>query len=198
MDILPAAEDEGGYYQPEEIVHGTRAPGGMEELQAQGGKLVDDMRVAVNNLNGTITRINQDLLKPEMFQNLQASVANLNATTKNFQTASEKLGGVLDDAHGVVNKAGGAVDGAKDTLDTANKAAEDVRKAVGDARKVLGSVNKATDEAVHGKGLVATLISNPELSNDLRSLISNLRRSGVLFYKDRPAPTPAPVAEGRR
>ncbi len=205
IDVLPDAQDEGGYYQAGEIVHGTRAPGGMEELQNQGGKLIDDLRKTVANLDGTITRVNQELLKPETFQNLQASVANLNVTTKNFQAASEKLGGVLDDAHGVVTKASGAMDGAKDTLGTANEAAEDVRKAVGDARKVLGSVNKATDEAVHGKGLVAALLSNPELSNNVTALVSNLRRSGVLFYKDHPAPTPAPAevearqkAEGRR
>ena len=200
IDVLPAATDEGGSYAAGEIVHGTRAPGGMEELTEKGSRLVDDLRKAVANLDGTITRVNQDLLKPELFQNLQVSVANLNATTKNFQAASEKLGGVIDDAHGVVGKASGAMDGAKDTLATADKAAEDVRKAFGDARKVLGSVNKATDEAVHGKGLIATLISNPELSNNLTSLISNLRRSGVLFYKDRPAPTPEPEekVEGRR
>ena len=205
VDVLPSAQDEGGYYQDGEIVHGTRAPGGMDELEDQGGKLVGDMRAAVANLNGAITRINQDLLKPELFKNLQDTVANLNATTKNFQAASEKLGGVIDDAHGVVGKAGGAMDGAKNTLESANKAAEDVQKAVGDARKVLGSVNKATDEAVHGKGLIATLISDPELSSNLAALISNLRRSGVLFYKDRPAPTPAAAetegrqkAEGRR
>ena len=125
-------------------------------------------------------------------------MASLDATTRNFQAASEKLGGVLDDAHGVVNKAGGAMDGAKDTLDTANKAAEDVRKAIGDARKVLGSFNKATDEAVHGKGLIATLIADPELSSNLTALISNLRRSGVLFYKDRAAPTPAQAEEERQ
>ena len=199
VDVLPSAQDEGGYYGDGEIVHGTRAPGGMDELEDQGGKLVGDMRAAVANLNGAITRINQDLLKPELFKNLQDTVANLNATTKNFQAASEKLGGVIDDAHGVVGKAGGAMDGAKNTLDSANKAAEDVQKAVGDARKVLGSVNKATDEAVHGKGLIATLISDPELSSNLAALISNLRRSGVLFYKDRPAPTPAAAeAEGRQ
>ena len=205
VDVLPPAQDEGGYYQDGEIVHGTRAPGGMEELEDQGGKLVGDMRAAVANLNGAITRINEDLLRPELFKHLQDTVTSLDATTRNFQAASEKLGGVLDDAHGVVNKAGGAMDGAKDTLDTANKAAEDLRKAVADARKVLGSVNKATEEAVHGKGLIATLISDPELSNNLAALVSNLRRSGVLFYKDRAASTPAPAeeegrqkAEGRR
>ena len=187
VDILAAVENQGGFYQPGETVKGVRAPGGMEELQRQGGQLVDDLRGAVANLNGTINRLNEQLLKPEVYKNLQDSVANLNATTKNFQTASEKLGGVIDDAKGAVAKASGALDGAKETMGTANQAAEDVRKAVGDARKVLGSVKSATDEAVHGKGLLGTLVSNPELSDNLTALISNLRRSGVLFYKDRPA-----------
>ena len=193
--MLAPEVDEGGYYQPEEIVHGTRAPGGMDELTDKGSKLLDDIRAAVANLNATITRINLDLLKPELFHDLQSSVANLNATTKNFQAASEKLNGIMEDAHGAVAKASGAMDGAKETLATANGAAEDVRKAVGDARKVLGSVQKDVDEAVHGKGLVATLISNPELSSNLAALISNLRRSGVLFYKDHPAPSPAPAVD---
>ena len=101
VDVLPAAQDKGGYYGPGEIVHGTRAQG-MDDLTAKGGQLVDDLRAAVANLNGTITRLNTEMLKPETFKNLQDSMANLSVTTNNFKAASEKLGGVLDDAHGVV------------------------------------------------------------------------------------------------
>jgi hypothetical protein len=38
--------------------------------------------------------------------------------------------------------------------------------------------------ATQGKGLLATLLTNQELANDLRSLIANLRAHGVLFYRD--------------
>ena len=143
------------------------------------------------NLNGTITRVNTEMLTPAMFKNLQDSVANLSVTTKNFQSASEKLNGVLDDAKGTVAQARGAMDGAKDTLASAKTAADDVQKAIGDARtaigdtrKVLAGVRNATDEAVHGPGLLGTLISNKQLSDNLAALVSNLRRSGVIFYQE--------------
>jgi hypothetical protein len=37
--------------------------------------------------------------------------------------------------------------------------------------------------------LVATLLNNQELANDLHALISNLRAHGVLFYRDSAATT---------
>ncbi len=200
VDVVPPAQDEGGYYGPGDTVQGTRAEG-MDDLQRKGGQLVDDLRAAVANLNGTITRLNTELLKPEMFKNFQDSAANLSATTNNFKGASEKMGGVLDDARSVVTKAATAVDGAKDTLTSAKAAADDMRGAIGDTRKVLGTVRTAADQAVHGPGLLGTLISNKELSDNTAALVSNLRRSGVLFYKDRAAPvaagaspTPSPTA----
>ena len=126
-------------------------------------------------------------------------------TTKNFQAASEKLNGVLDDARSTVAQAKGAMDGAKDTLASAKTAADDVQKAIGDARgaigdtrKVLAGVRTATDDAVHGPGLLGTLISNKQLADNLAALIANLRRSGVIFYRDRavPAPEATPMPEG--
>ena len=195
VDVVPSAQDEGGYYQPGETVHGTRAEG-MDDLTRKGGQLVDDLRAVVANLNGTITRLNTELLKPEMFKNFQDSAANLSVTTNNFKAASEKLGGVLDEVHGVVTEAHGAVDGAKDTLSSAKAAADGVQGAIGDARKVLGGVRSATDQAVHGPGLLGTLISNKDLSDNVSALVSNLRRSGILFYKDRAAATATTATPG--
>ena len=207
VDVIAPPQEEGGVYQAGDTIQGTRASG-MDDLEEEGGKLVGDLRATVANLNATITRVNTDLLKPEMFKNLQDSAANLSATTNNFKAASEKLSGVLEGANGVVDQAKTAMGGAKDTMASAKTAADDVQKAIGDARgaigdarKVLVGVNKATDEAVHGPGLLGTLISDRKLSEDMSALVSNLRRSGVIFYKDRPvvtAPTPTPTPEGRR
>ena len=198
VDVIAPAKEEGGFYGPGETIKGTRAAG-MDDLQREGGKLLGDLRETVANLNGTITRINQDLLKPEMFKSLQDSAANLSATTGNFKAASEKLAGVLDDAKGTVAQARTAVDGARETMDSAKRAADDVQKAIGDARgaigdarKVVVGVGKATDEAVHGPGLLGTLVSNRKLADDLSALVANLRRSGVIFYRDRPQPVPKP------
>jgi phospholipid/cholesterol/gamma-HCH transport system substrate-binding protein len=193
VDIIPKREDAGGYYQPGDTVQGTRAQG-MEEIQREGGALVGDLRSTVATLNKTVTRIDQELLKEQTFKDLQAAMANLRVTTENFRATSEKLSTVIEDAHGVMAKAGDAMGGAKDTFNTAKAAAEDVRGAIGDARKVLGTVKGAADQAVHGNGLLPTLISDRQLSDNVSALMSNLRRNGILFYKDRPAPTPDPAA----
>ena len=191
VDVIPKEQDRGGYYQPGETIQGTRQPG-LDELTRDGGLLVADLRKTVANLNETITHIDRDLLKEDTLKSLQEGVEHLDATAKNFQAASEKLSGVIDDAHGVVARAGGAVDTAKETLTSARLAADEVQKAAEDSRKVLGSIKNVADDAVHGHGLVAALISDPRLADNLSALISNLRHSGVLFYKDRPAPeTPA-------
>jgi hypothetical protein len=57
-----------------------------------------------------------------------------------------------------------------------------LQSAIADTRKVLRT-------AMQGKGLVATLLNDQQLANDLHALISNLRNHGVLFYRDSAATT---------
>ena len=80
----------------------------------------------------------------------------MNEATTAFAESSKKLGPVVDKADSV--------------MDSAKKAADDLQK-------VLAS-------ATQGKGLLAALLTNPELANDLRALVANLRAHGVLFYRD--------------
>ena len=82
-------QDEGGYYQAGETVHGTRAQG-MEEIQREGGLLVGDLRDAVATLHKTLTRVEQELLKEQTFKDLQAALANLRVTTENFPRHKRK------------------------------------------------------------------------------------------------------------
>ena len=50
-----------------------------------------------------------------------------------------------------------------------------------------------------GPGCWGPLISDRKLADDVTALVANLRRSGVIFYRDRAvAPTPEPTPEVRR
>jgi hypothetical protein len=55
---------------------------------------------------------------------------------------------------------------------------------------------------MQGKGLLATLLNDQQLANDLHALISNLRAHGVLFYRDsaasRQPPAPQTTTPSRR
>jgi ABC-type transporter Mla subunit MlaD len=96
-------------------------------------------------------------------ENLKSSMAHLNEATGALAESSKKLDGVIEKADS--------------TMESAKKAADNLQNAIADARKVIRS-------ATEGKGLFAALLTNQELANDLRALVSNLRAHGILFYRD--------------
>jgi ABC-type transporter Mla subunit MlaD len=114
-------------------------------------------------------------------ENLKASMEHLNQATGALAESSKKLDGVIGQADS--------------TMASAKKAADGLQNAIADTRKVLQS-------ATQGKGLVATLLNDQKLANDLHALITNLRAHGVLFYRDsatgREAKPPAQTAPSRR
>jgi ABC-type transporter Mla subunit MlaD len=151
---MPAGQPK-TYLSPNAYISGARETG-LDDLTREGGALVNDMRGAVQNINGTFTRLNEDALSSTNMQNLKASIEHLSQTTDALAQSSKKLDGVIEKADS--------------TMSSTKKAADDLQKVV--------------QAATQGKGLLAALLTNQELANDLRALISNLRAHGVLFYRD--------------
>jgi phospholipid/cholesterol/gamma-HCH transport system substrate-binding protein len=150
-------------------IDGTRETG-LDDLTREGGLVMGDLRVAVQNVNTTITRLNDQALSDENMQNLKASVEHLNTATAALAESSKKIDGVLEKADA--------------TMGSAKKAADDVQVAIADARKTIQAATQVMQEATHGKGLLAALLTNQDLAKDLQALVSNLRAHGVLFYRD--------------
>lgn len=163
-------------------IAGTRETG-MDDLTREGGLLVNDLRTAVQNINGTVTRLNEQALSPTNMENLKSSIDRLNQTTGNLAESSKQIGGVIE-------KAGA-------TMDSSKKAADDVQLAIADARKTIQAVTDLMRDAKSGNGMLATLLNNQEVARDLQALISNLRDHGVLFYRDSAAKAEARAAQGR-
>src|SRR5207244_923147 len=119
-------------------------------------------------IDTTVNRLNQETLTSANMENLKSSMEHLNQATGALAESSKKLDGVIGQADS--------------TMASAKKAADNLQNAIADTRKVLQS-------ATQGKGLVATLLNDQQLANDLHALISNLRAHGVLFYRDSAATT---------
>jgi ABC-type transporter Mla subunit MlaD len=107
-------------------------------------------------------------------ENLKSSMEHLNQATGALAQSSQKLDGVVEQADSA--------------MASAKKAADDLQNAIADTRKVVRS-------ATQGKGLVATLLNDQTLANDLHALVSNLRAHGVLFYRDSAASAQAKPPE---
>jgi phospholipid/cholesterol/gamma-HCH transport system substrate-binding protein len=154
------------YLPPNAYINGARETG-IDDITREGGALLRDLR-------GTTQKLNQETLSTENMQNLKASMEHLNEATTALAESSKKLDGVIE-------KAGS-------TMTSAKEAADNLQNAIEDVRKVLRT-------ATQGKGLVATLLNNQQLANDLHALISNLRAHGVLFYRDSAATSQAKPQE---
>ena len=203
VDVVPPVDfDPEDFVQPGETIIGSRA-GGLDELTAKGGRIMDTvnddvlrkLNMELDELQVATRSINARLLSETNLKNIEETFANLKATTVAFAQTSKDL-----DA--VVAKTSAAVDDAKVMLKTVDGAAGDIKLAIGDFRKLTDSATGLMKKATTGDGTLGTLISDRQTAENLKTLIANLRRSGVLFYKDRPlppgeVPTPTPRPRSR-
>ena len=162
VNVTIPPEPPKAYLPPNADVKGARETG-IDDLTRSGGALVNDLRGTVQKIDTTVNRLNQDTLSPANMENLKASMEHLNQATGALAESSKKLDGVIEQADSA--------------MASAKKAADGLQTAIADTRKILSS-------ATQGKGLVATLLNDQQLANDLHALVTNLRAHGVLFYRD--------------
>lgn len=177
VNVSMPAGTPSSYVAKNSIIDGTRETG-MDDLTREGGQLVNDLRKAVQNIDTTVTRLNQEALSPANMENLKQTFEHLNSATASLSGSTKKLDGVMDKADTAVGSIG--------------KDADDLQVLLSDARKVFR-------EAREGKGLLPALLTNQDLANDLRALVANLRAHGVLFYRDSATPMkPTPEKKPER
>ena len=157
------------FVAPNSTVKGMRETG-LDDLTKQGNELLGDLRTTVQNINTTVTRLNDQAFSQPNMENLKSTMQHLNDATSSFADTSKKLDGVVAKADA--------------TMASAKSAADNVQVAVFDARRMFAEVTTFVQQATRGKGILPQMISNSELANDLRALISNLRAHGILFYRD--------------
>ena len=158
--VTPPPGQPKAYLPPNAYINGTRETG-IDDLTQQGGALVGDIRT-------TVQKLNQETLSAQNMENLKSSMEHLNQATSALAESSKKLDGVIEQTDS--------------TMASAKKAVDSLQDAIADTRKMIRS-------ATQGKGLVATLLNNQQLADDLHALITNLRTHGVLFYRDTAATT---------
>lgn len=170
---LDAKGTDKGFIQPGAVIKGDDGSGGIAGVASNAGELITDLKTTVGNINSVVKKLDETVLSKQ-------ELASISDTVKNLQTASGRIAEASSRIDGLLAKTDGAIQGGKETIDTAKKAADDVHKLVEQARS--------------GKGPLGTLVGNKEMADNLRALVLNLRKHGILWYKDT-APRPAGDAE---
>jgi ABC-type transporter Mla subunit MlaD len=164
---------------PGSTIKGGSDGGGMAGMAENAGELVSELRATVANVNSVVKKLDSGILNEE-------GVASLRETLKNLQTTSTSLAAASAKVDKVVAQADSAIQSGQGTMESAKKAAEELQRTLADIRGLVREVRQ-------GQGALGTLISNRETADNLKALVTNLRRYGILWYRDgEKAKSPAP------
>lgn len=177
----PAPPEEAGYLEPGAAMSGVREPG-VDDFVRHSEAILDETRALLASLRASSEKVQTGLLTDD----------NMRRTSETLKALSESAGRMAALA------------------DKAERLLDELAAAGGDARRAASSAAAVAERARAGEGLLAALLSDKKLADDVRSLAAdarafaaNLRARGVLFYRDRaagenaPAPRPAERRQGR-
>jgi phospholipid/cholesterol/gamma-HCH transport system substrate-binding protein len=187
------------------IEHGAtvrgRTESGISDLTTKAGAMMDELQETVANVKSITAKLDQSVFTGTTVGDLNETIAHLrsvtekidnqiftgttvgdlNATIANLRQASASFAETSKKLDGVLAKVEGAVGTGDEALKSAKTAADEVKKTVTEVRGLVA-------QAKQGRGVLGVLLSDREVAENLKALVSNMRRNGILFYKDRAAP----------
>jgi len=178
--------------KPDSVVVGKREMG-IADLAGEGTQILGDIRTAVNNVNVLVTKLNTEVLSPSTVESVGQTVKNIEATSLEFSSASKRLDGMLDEAEVAVKDATDALGRVSKTVDKTTDTLEATRQAAVSFDKTMADVRTLLRDVRQGKGPIGALISDKGMADNLRALVTNLRKHGILWYKDRAAEQSEPA-----
>jgi ABC-type transporter Mla subunit MlaD len=140
---------------------------------------LEHFRKTMEKLDSAMTNVDANILGKENANNLKAAIADIKdaaasfkRTSSSLENTSSKLGATLDKLDPAVSKADQVMTSLNEALVSFKGAADNLS----DLTKDFGKMGN--------DGLLPALMADDKLKDDFTSLISNMRRHGVLFYRD--------------
>ncbi|MEI6536365.1 MAG: MlaD family protein [Verrucomicrobiaceae bacterium] len=225
IEIKTSGKETNQYFEenvtiPDENISKKSGLGGLQETAEKVSKQVDaalvDLQATVKDLRVTLKKINDGVLSDdalkdlkETFKHLNSLITRLDEKTLGEQTSTDIKEAIasfknasksLDDSIKKMEPAFGKVDGIVEKADKAMTSAESAMKSID---KSAGTIGEVTKDLRSGNGLLPAMLRDEQLKNELKSLISNMRQHGILFYRDdsskaKETPRPRPPYTGGR
>ena len=181
---------------------------------------LDDIRSITGHLNETMEQINSGILSDSNISTMSRTLANVEDASLGARNASADLKPLMVDARKAINQVNDLAQKAEGTFEqidrqlvhiepameevpetmrslqrVANKAegaVGEAEKTFAEAEKTLAKAGKTLDSLNSNEGLVGTLTKDEEVNNDTKTFLKNLRRHGILGYKDEETPEDDP------
>ena len=229
--IMPPVPQTGDYIEPGSRLQGA-GPSGLEALQSNAETLgreilrilrdaettlakvdsaVAEIQGASEQLGEAVGKINGSVLSESNLTHLDQTMTHLAEASGRWKQAGDKLEPAIEETRQAVASIRSAADRAGKTLDLAEDALAAVRPALrglpAAVESVRGTADKASltfDRMNRGEGMLGAFAADNAVALDFKAFMNNLRRHGVLLYRDdahapaAPPPPSKPRIKGRR
>lgn len=145
---------------------------------------VDEVKTVASKLSETMDKINGEVLAAENIKRFEGTLENLEKASASFVKLGEKLNPAIGDFNLAINEV-------RETNQTAQSVLERVSPALEDVPRVLSSIERTADTATAAlekvderKGALGALVSDEQLKTDMKDFVRNLKKGGILGYKD--------------
>jgi phospholipid/cholesterol/gamma-HCH transport system substrate-binding protein len=200
-----------------------------EDLGSRAADAITEMQKAVTEIQDSLAKINQGILTQDnvahISQTLESAAASaatldqeilapanaaalretldqLQQAASSLQSSTAKLDAAMDQFGPAVGEASLTFTSARSAMEKAGTAFEQFGQTAESTAAAAKELELLLAQAQYGDGLVTALLHDESLRADFTNLIHNLRRRGVVLYKDyskdpgyvpQLAPTRAPV-----
>ncbi|MGB0992580.1 MAG: MlaD family protein [Akkermansiaceae bacterium] len=211
IEIIPPEHETGAFYESGDVIMGAGA-GGFDAIQSDAASIakdasklikeakdtmekIDSALVEIENvgkkLNVTMEKVNTQFLTEENMANFSKALANFQEASNEINEASRELKPAVAEAKKTMASISKAADSAELLMADARKELKYIEPALREVPKAVRSISRAATkaegamEALKSKdGTLGALAYDKQTGNNTKEFIKNLKRYGILRYRD--------------
>jgi phospholipid/cholesterol/gamma-HCH transport system substrate-binding protein len=136
-----------------------------------------DFRKSMNHLQVAMKKVDEQVLHPENSEGLKKAIKDMQEASAALKRGAEALEVTSKKLSPLVDKVG-------PVLNQLTKASHTLDSTLKSFQKGADHFSELTRTMAKGEGLFRALLTDSELRDDFKSLIDNMRRNGLVFYRD--------------
>ena len=152
--------------------------------------VLEDVRSALVDIGSAVEKLDQNILREENLKSFNRAVAEmaeaLDAINNKVlgDTNTENLRELLTNLRNASIKVDEAAIKIGPILDSGNEAITSIEPGLKKLTAAAEGADQAFEKINNGTGLFNSLLRDETIKNDVKGFIANLRKNGILFYKD--------------
>jgi len=148
-----------------------------DEALGKINEALDSVTPMLSNLESMTQKLDQQLLSEQNLTNVSTMVTDVSQVSKDASVFIQSLSPLVEDLQTTIQSTNVTVLSLDQQI---NEIGPEAKRAIASANELLVTLN----ELENSPGLLGAIMNDPTLKEDTKLLLTNLRKHGILRYKD--------------